>query len=248
MAPPRISVIGMPCEIINTGVSSAVRNMEIDLQLLKGLASDNTCKLHIYDWSAASATYGYFANPFQSLDAEKVSQHALQLARRPTGGGVIFHIWDFAFSFLMPSQHPAFSINTLENYATVNRMLAETIRRFSGGTIQPELLQEEPKSFEESCACFCMAKPTQFDVMAEGRKVSGGAQRRTRHGFLHQGTISLVMPDRAYLEEVLIDSPNVLDGMDQNSYALLKGSYTAKQLREAKQELEQCLVTTGLGE
>ena len=43
----------------------------------------------------------------------------------------------------------------------------------------------------ESEACF--AKPVRFDIIAAERKLSGAAQRRTREGMLHQG--SILLPD-----------------------------------------------------
>ncbi len=37
----------------------------------------------------------------------------------------------------------------------------------------------------------CFANPVRDDVMLLGRKIAGAAQRRTRGGFLHQGSIQL---------------------------------------------------------
>ncbi|MFN2477371.1 MAG: hypothetical protein ABR526_13640, partial [Chthoniobacterales bacterium] len=37
----------------------------------------------------------------------------------------------------------------------------------------------------------CFANPVESDVMANGRKIAGAAQRRTRAGLLHQGSIQL---------------------------------------------------------
>ena len=39
-----------------------------------------------------------------------------------------------------------------------------------------------------------MAKPTPFDLVIEGKKVGGAAQRRTRKGLLHQGSLSVCPP------------------------------------------------------
>ena len=46
----------------------------------------------------------------------------------------------------------------------------------------------------ESDACF--AKPVRFDIVAGASKLSGAAQRRTREGLLHQGSILLPDPAR----------------------------------------------------
>ena len=35
----------------------------------------------------------------------------------------------------------------------------------------------------------CFARPTGYDILVEGAKVAGGAQRATRDGLLHQGSI-----------------------------------------------------------
>ena len=61
------------------------------------------------------------------LDLKALEASGLHLARRPTGGGIIFHLTDFAFSVLIPANHPSFSQNTLENYALVNRPVAFAI-------------------------------------------------------------------------------------------------------------------------
>src|SRR5437667_12195247 len=38
----------------------------------------------------------------------------------------------------------------------------------------------------------CFANPVRADVLVDGRKVAGAAQRRTRSGLLHQGSIQRV--------------------------------------------------------
>lgn len=92
--------------IIHTGTSSATENMALDTKYLQALEGDAI--LHLYDWIGLPATYGYFIAPDKYLNLDAVAKYGLSLARRPTGGGIVFHIWDYAFSFLMPSSHPFF--------------------------------------------------------------------------------------------------------------------------------------------
>ena len=103
-------------QILDTGIAAAQENMDLDGRLLRDLNPAGSPILHLYEWARPSATYGYFADPAKHLDLEKTRARGVELGRRPTGGGIVFHIWDFAFSFLMPSGHPAFSLNTLENF------------------------------------------------------------------------------------------------------------------------------------
>jgi len=63
-----------------------------------------------------------------------------------------------------------------------------------------------------------MAKPTIYDVMLNGKKIGGSAQRRTKFGLLHQASIHLQKLDPDVLEKFL--PAEIVRTMDENSYAL----------------------------
>ena len=178
---------------------------------------------------------GYFIRPGNHLNFERATYHNLDLAQRPTGGGIVFHIWDLAFSFLMPAKHPAFSLNTLENYEFVNNAVLETV--YSYFSLVPELIEEEVPSLTSDCRNFCMAKPTQYDVVYKGMKIAGAAQRRRKQGYLHQGTISLVKPKTSMLEEVLL-SKEVLKAMTSYTFAPI---INPKDLGKVRNDLQKLL-------
>lgn len=226
--------------VVDTGISSAKRNMEIDAELLSKLeATSQSPILHLYDWQAPSATYGHFIHPVEHLSEDVFNKNYLDLAKRPTGGGLILHTNDWAFSVLVPAAHEAFSVNTLDNYAFVNRLVIEVIAHFTGRSAALSLLQTESETIDSSSRHFCMAKPTKYDVMLDGKKVCGGAQRRTRSGFLHQGTISLTLPDIGFLEKILLPNTPVSQNMFENTCPLLSGSPSAKDLLDARRHLTE---------
>jgi lipoate-protein ligase A len=218
-------------KILDTGSRPAEENMRLDAQLLASLNSHSPSILHFYDWAGDSATYGYFIKPDEFLDLEKVKSKGLFLARRPTGGGIVFHIWDLAFSVLVPSHSSHFSQNTLENYQFVNRAVLEAIKEWLGEEIA--LIPHDELKLDEACGSFCMARPTKYDVMLGGKKVAGAAQRQCRNGFLHQGTIALVRPCEDYLKELLLPGNRVLDGIRQFSLQVDKDlPFSRKVMRE----------------
>ncbi len=192
----------MKWKILDTGSADAAQNMALDYALLKDLPSIDCPILHLYEWSGPSATYGHFTDPFSLLHKDAVAEYGLQLAKRPTGGGIIFHTTDFAFSLLIPASHPSYSLNTLENYGFINSIVSRIIKKFQGAT--PFLLKNEQPLFK-AAGQFCMAKPTKYDVMIGSRKVAGAAQRRTRDGYLHQGSLSLKLPPEEFLLALLKD-------------------------------------------
>lgn len=229
----------MSWKYIDTGKRSAVENMELDAALLSDLKEEKSPILHLYDWEKDAATYGHFIDPENFLNMEGVKKHQLDLAKRPTGGGIVFHNCDLAFSVLVPATYTWFSPNPLDNYAFVNNRVIWAIEQIIQTPAQ--LLPEEPAPLDEHCSSFCMAKPTKYDVMIQGKKIGGAAQRKTRDGYLHQGSISIGFLPESYLHAVLAGGTQVLEGMRQNSFALLGSEWTPKQLEEARTELRALL-------
>lgn len=202
--------------------------MRLDEELLFSLDANGSPILHFYEWDSPSATYGYFLQPADELDLAAVKRAGISLAKRPTGGGIVFHLWDYAFSFLMPAEHPLCYPTPLENYRFVNSCVAEAVR-----PIMPNF-SELFEHAEGEAGPFCMAKPTIYDVIVEGKKVAGAAQRRRKNGYLHQGTISLAFPDLKLLEEILLRK-EVVDEINQTSFAPKENDLEALRSTAKKQ-------------
>lgn len=221
-------------DILETGLSSAKENMEYDARLLAELGERERPILHLYGWKRPSVTYGHFIHPEQVINLPEAEKAGLDLARRPTGGGVVFHLWDLAFSVLIPAKCSLFSVNTLDNYGLVNRVVQEVVKDFLG--LQTSLTPIDAATAHASCANFCMARPTKYDVMLEGKKIAGAAQRKTKDGFLHQGTIALIPPDLELLSKLL--SPEIQEAMVQSTFPLFN---EPQELDNGRQTLNERL-------
>lgn len=236
----------MKLEILDSGKASAAENMALDADLLRTLNENSRPLLHFYEWKNPSATYGYFSSPMVLLNEKGIYKYNLELAKRPTGGGIIFHQFDFAFSFLLPAAHPCFSQNTLDNYRYVNQMIAKAIQDFMAEKLKLELLpcEADCKALEnrhqKPLRNFCMAKPTVYDVVHRGSKLAGGAQRRTKHGYLHQASIALTLPPDDFLAEIVLEK-TVIAAMKKCSFPLLKSDASASEQEKAKTILKKHL-------
>ncbi|OGN67637.1 MAG: hypothetical protein A3G30_06160 [Chlamydiae bacterium RIFCSPLOWO2_12_FULL_49_12] len=225
-------------EVLDTGKRSAEENMAFDERLLLDLTNRRSPVIHFYDWEKKSATYGYFLKPRELLKMERIESRGIELARRPTGGGIVFHLWDFAFSVLVPARSSLYSQNTLHNYALINRAVLAAVKQFLQGSVLPELALQKLSS---SCSGFCMARPTKYDVVVAGKKVAGAAQRKTKGGFLHQGTIALTLPDFELLEELLPEGSLLPHAIFSSTFPLLQSKNAAKEKGEVRRELKELL-------
>ena len=134
-------------------------------------------------------------------------------------------------------------MNTLDNYAFVNRAVLGAVEQFFEKKEELSLIPEDVLSRDALCKYFCMAKPTKYDVMWQGRKIAGAAQRKTKGGFLHQGTISLVMPPQEYLEAILLPGTEVAASMGMFTHPLLGTKATREEMGAAKEVLRELLAT-----
>jgi len=223
-------------KILDTGTRRAKENMEIDADLLAGIREGSEPILHLYDWEKPSATYGYFIKPGKFFDLETADSSGFDLARRPTGGGIVFHTTDLAFSAIVPSGHDGYHADTLDNYAFINRFVQKAVEKLLAE--QSILLPQDPVPLDKATANFCFAKPTIYDVMLHGRKIAGAAQRKKANGFLHQGSISIAPPAPKYL----LEQTKVVAAMQQNTYPILTKSWTNEQLQMMRKRLRELLV------
>ena len=152
-------------------------NMAIDEALLEQAAVP---VLRFYGWRRPSLSFGYFGK-FADVAAEMERR---DVVRRWTGGGIVLHGEDLTYSLVTPSTDPASSHGPTAIYTALHLAIRDALR--AEGNDAELASRAAPKI---SDACF--ANPVRDDVMLLGRKIAGAAQRRTRGGFLHQGSIQL---------------------------------------------------------
>ena len=224
-------------KVLESEHTSVKEAMKRDLSLLRALKEEKTPILHFYEFQRPSFTHGMFLQPSQVLNMEAAKEN-FDFHPRPTGGGILFHLWDFTFSVLLPKSHPKFTQDTMKNYKTIHDAVLLSIREFLPKCTPLNLLPEDPIPMCEACQSFCFAKPTKFDIMYGGKKIAGAAQRRSMDGFLHQGSISLAMPSFSFLEKFMSKDTRVIEAMKKHTTALLPLDHTKEDLTCGKEDLK----------
>jgi len=134
--------------------------------------------LRVYRWQRPAASFGYF----EKYSAVVIEHGERELVRRWTGGGVVLHGDDFTYSVMVPRDAQFMQLSAAESYRVIHERLADTMCESGVPALVAEVAA--PKI---SQACF--ENPVRHDVLLEDRKIAGAAQRRTKSGLLHQGSI-----------------------------------------------------------
>jgi len=135
--------------------------------------------LRFYSWDQPSASFGYFQ---RYADVEALTG-LRPLIRRPTGGGVVLHDeaeWTYSLTF--PPAHPAWQLKAEESYRCVHEWVRHAFEVCGVATeLCPETRATGPGQ------CFVGAE--KCDLLFNGQKIAGAAQRRNRDGLLIQGSV-----------------------------------------------------------
>ncbi len=150
-------------------------NMAIDEILL---GTKRSAILRFYCWSAPSVSFGYFVS---FAEACKIARNRATV-RRWTGGGIAPHGEDLTYSIMIGSKDAAFALASKIIYQRVHLALGNALREIG---IVSALVQTEATKISDAC----FSNPVVSDVIENGRKIAGAAQRKTRSGLLHQGSI-----------------------------------------------------------
>jgi lipoate-protein ligase A len=165
---------------------AAALNMALDEALLESVTAPT---IRFYRWRRPSLSFGYFGRYMDAAPHESERE----IVRRWTGGGTVFHGNDLTYSVIIPASDPLFSESSMSIYQKIHRAVQEVLVAIDR---QAELAAVATVADRRSNGDACFANPVRADVMVDGRKVAGGAQRRTRLGILHQGSIQLdALPD-----------------------------------------------------
>jgi len=201
----------------DAGKASATVHMERDRALL----AHPEPLLLFYEWQQPTITYGHFIDPQQYLDLSEVAALGFDMAKRPTGGGILFHIGDLVFTVCIPKGHFRYSDTVLENYRWINEAVEHAV---GGGAT---LIRQAPPRHAHSS--FCMASPTIYDIVVDGKKVGGSAERKTAQGYIHQASLFLSEPCWNSIERMLVDKQAV-EKMRQSSSWISMERDTLKEL------------------
>ncbi len=141
--------------------------------------------LRIFYSSEPWCSVGYAAEKKSGYFLES-SRHALQtlpVCRRVTGGGTVIHGQDLIFALCARKEDDPVKFESVE---TSYRHLHEAVKiAFEKLGMKPEFYRDQRLQTGRDCFLF----PVETDLRLEGKKIAGGAQKRSGTVFLHEESI-----------------------------------------------------------
>jgi lipoate-protein ligase A len=198
--------------VLVDGPGDPAWNMAVDGALL-ALAEAPT--LRFYGWRPHAVSLGYFQRlaDFADLPA------ATPMVRRTTGGGAIHHGDELTFSLaldaaLLPGAIAASYVLLHDALVRALDRLGVRCRRSTEGA-----MSARPEDR------WCFAHPVQGDLLVDGRKLCGSAQRRVpgrRPRVLHHGSLVIRRPEHTPFVAAIEDQIEPTDDVRRGLHELVR--------------------------
>ncbi len=176
----------MSLRVIVDGPRDPQFNMAVDEAIARLRYSTGYDTLRLYMWLPSGVTIGRRQDVRSSVYIEEVEKLGFKLVRRPTGGAALLHPQDdeITYSVVLSDNHPFYTLDVASSATRIAEGIVIAIRKLG--------LEASIRGLGEPWSKnFCYINPGSSDVMINGRKVSGSAQRRDWGVILQHGTLLL---------------------------------------------------------
>ncbi len=154
--------------IIGLTVNNAAMNMALDEAISEAVRTKASLPtIRFYKWKPSAVSIGYFQSLKDEVDVELCKKNGVDIVRRRTGGGAVYHDSNGEITYSVIAPEPMFPKGITESYRLICGWIADALKKVG---IESEF------------------KPIN-DIIAAGKKISGNAQTRRNGILLQHGTI-----------------------------------------------------------
>jgi len=164
--------------------------MAADQYLLSRCVKEDTVFVRFYTWIRPSITIGYSQKAHELLLPDKLTENNTVWIRRPTGGRAVLHQGDLTYSCIFARDTEFFGNSVKESYAAITKCLINGLDRV-GIKCSTHDSYDEMAAVKRQVKLPCFLAPNRDEVMVNGRKLIGSAQKRTLCGVLQHGSLPI---------------------------------------------------------
>lgn len=178
----------MSWRLLETGFQDAGTNMAIDEAILF-TAEKGFSTLRLYGWRPPAFSCGYSQKIEQEIDGQKCKELGIDCVKRISGGGVVFHCNELTYSLVAPADF--FSARVLDSFKIICRPIFAIYKKLG---LKPQFAidffgDKKMKRFSP----FCLSSCSPYDIIVDGKKIGGNAQRRKKGIIFQHGFIPLTL-------------------------------------------------------
>lgn len=183
MPPPPVVI-----RVLQFREASGPEQMAADETMLLAAEQGSAC-LRFYAWSEPTVSLGYFQRAADRASVPGLER--LAWVRRSTGGGALVHHHEITYALALPAG-PTWDSGARPWTCRLHDIIQTSLRKLG---IESEVLTcGQPQSEREF---LCFKHHTTGDLVIQGHKIAGSAQRRQHGAIMQHGGILLKQSEHA---------------------------------------------------
>ena len=177
---------------METAPARGSANMAVDEALLRAFQRQGDLPIfRAYRWSPAAISLGRFQEIDQDIYPKTCVERGVDIVRRITGGGAIFHDHELTYS-LVCGRHHLGTMTVKESFKALCSFLVQTYRDLGlNARYALDAAGDDPAIGLKTVHCFAGREP--YDILVDQAKLGGNAQRRLKDIVFQHGSIPLTL-------------------------------------------------------
>jgi lipoate-protein ligase A len=147
--------------------------------------------LRTYGWEPSALSLGRFQKSGEVLDLNRCGSDDVSVVRRVSGGGTIYHADELTYCIVCsPAQIPS-AASVKESFRLLTGFLIDFYRTLGLNARYAVDTASDAERLGMRTA-FCFAGKETFDILIDGKKIGGNAQRRQKNVIFQHGSIPII--------------------------------------------------------
>ncbi len=149
--------------------------------------------IRFYRWASPAFSIGAFQT-LPSFWTAFLSSHAIPLVRRITGGRGVLHNQndqEMTYAVIADTRTPPFSGGIRPTFYAISEGLLAGLKTLGIDAALHTSIAPSPASHPQKSHPLCFSTPSRYEMIAQGKKLCGSAQKRWSGRFLQQGSLAL---------------------------------------------------------
>jgi lipoate-protein ligase A len=207
--------------LIESGFCDARTNMAVDEAILSDYREGTSLPtLRLYGWRPAAFSIGCSQKPEEVLDLDACARGGMTYVKRPTGGGVIFHEHELTYSVILAQSDIGLKMGVKESFEKITGFLIAAYQTLGASAT---FAKYRGVTASRAVADFCFSRKEEYDILVQGKKIGGNAQKRKKNVILQHGSIPFTF-DKNKIRRFL-KNPETLNNLDIISLHEIAGDH-----------------------
>jgi lipoate-protein ligase A len=178
-------------KFLDTGPNIGAYNMAVDEELLaRAQAGESMPVLRFYTWNPPAVSLGRFQKIETTVTIDACRRLGFDIVRRVTGGRAVLHKHELTYSIVARTDNPLFPRHVLGTYKVIAGGLLAGLRNLG---IRAEMVSRSHRHAalvrKDAKDPSCFSSPSWYEILVNGKKIVGSAQRRVGGAILQHGSV-----------------------------------------------------------